>query len=108
MAAAGGDRVKLLLLLLLALADKRPDASKGNETFDEQCASCHAADSMDKKVGPGLKFLYVKGKLDSNGKPVSDATVLEKINAGGKGMPAFKTTLSEDDKANLLAWLKTL
>jgi len=93
---------------LVAQDKEKPDASKGNETFDEQCSSCHYADSLDAKVGPGLKWLYSKGKLDSNGKTVSDATVLEKIDAGGKGMPAFKTTLSEDDKRNLIAYLKTL
>ena len=59
-------------------------------------------------VGPGLKWLYSKGKLDANGKPVTDANVLEMINRGGKQMPAFKSTLTEEDKSNLLAYLKTL
>ncbi|MES1258430.1 MAG: cytochrome c [Acidobacteriota bacterium] len=92
----------------MAAAGNKPDASKGNETFDEQCSSCHYADSIDVKVGPGLKWLYSKGTLDANGKPVTDANVLEKIDSGGKTMPAYKTTLSEDDKKNLLAYLKTL
>ena len=97
-----------LIALAYAAGEQTPDPSKGNETFDEQCSSCHYADSIDDKVGPGLKWLYSKGKLDANGKPVTDANVLEMINRGGKQMPAFKSTLTEEDKSNLLAYLKTL
>ena len=59
-------------------------------------------------MGPGLKLLFAKPKLESNGKPVNDANVLDKIEKGGNGMPAFKDTLSSDDKADLIAYLKTL
>jgi cytochrome c len=95
-------------LAAIAIAQTRPDPSLGNEIFDEQCRSCHYSDSIERKVGPGLKWLYSKDKLDSNGKPVTDASVLEKINNGGKTMPAYKDTLREEDKLNLLAFLKTL
>jgi cytochrome c len=86
---------------------QKGDAAKGKEVFD-QCSVCHNADSTEKKMGPGLKGLYKKAKLDSNGKPVSDATVLAKINEGGNGMPAYKDMLTDEEKANLLAYLKTL
>jgi len=86
---------------------KKGDAAKGKEVFD-QCSVCHNADSADRKMGPGLKGLFKKGKLESNGKPVTDASVIEKINEGGNGMPAYKDMLSDDEKANLLAYLKTL
>jgi cytochrome c len=97
-----------LFAALMASAQSKPDPAQGNEIFDEQCSSCHRADSFEKKVGPGLKFLFSKEKLDSNGKPVNNATVLEKINIGGKGMPAFKDSLREQDKQNLLAYLNTI
>lgn len=83
------------------------DAAKGKEVF-EQCSVCHNADSTERKMGPGLKGLFKKSKLDSNGKPVTDANVLEKINEGGNGMPSYKDMLTADEKANLLAYLKTL
>jgi cytochrome c len=86
---------------------KKGDAAKGKEVFD-QCAVCHNADSDERKMGPGLKGLFKKAKLDSNGKPVNDANVLEKINEGGNGMPPYKDTLNDTDRANLLAYLKTL
>jgi cytochrome c len=97
----------LLLGCVSAQAQKKGDAAKGKEVFD-QCTVCHNSDSTDRKMGPGLKGLFKKGKLDSNGKPANDANVLDKINEGGNGMPGYKDTLSDDEKANLIAYLKTL
>ena len=97
----------LLLGSVSMYGQKKGDAAKGKEVFD-QCSVCHNADSADRKMGPGLKGLFKKAKLDSNGKPPSDATVLEKINEGGNGMPAYKDMLTDEEKANLLAYLKTL
>jgi cytochrome c2 len=88
-------------------AQGKGDAAKGKEVF-EQCSVCHNSDSTERKMGPGLKGLFKKSKLDSNGKPVTDANVLDKINEGGNGMPAYKDMLTADEKANLLAYLKTL
>lgn len=91
-----------------SFAQSKGSAEKGNEVFDEQCGSCHNAYSSDRKAGPGLKFLFAKERLESNGKPVTDVSVREVIEKGGKGMPAFKDTLSDDDKRDLIAYLKTL
>ena len=96
------------LCVALACAESTGSAEKGNELFDEQCSSCHFAGSVDVKVGPGLKLLFAREKLQSNGKTVTDANVLEKIEKGGGRMPAFKDTLSADDKADVIAYLKTL
>ena len=82
------------------------DAAKGKVVF-EQCAVCHNADSEEKKMGPGLKGLYKKDKL-VNGKKPSDATVKDKIDQGGNGMPAYKDMLSDQEKDDLIAYLKTL
>jgi len=84
------------------------DAAKGKDTFDQQCGLCHDAATTDKKMGPGLKGLYKRPKLTTTGKPTNDASVLDKINTGGNGMPPEKDLLSDADKANLLAYLKTL
>jgi cytochrome c len=89
-----------------AAAAKAGDAAKGKDVF-EQCSVCHNADSTDKKIGPGLKGLFKQDKL-VNGKKVTDANVLEVINNGGNGMPAYADMLSAEDKANVLAYLKTL
>jgi cytochrome c2 len=102
----------LLFAGVIALAGsnlyaQKGDAAKGKEVFD-QCSVCHNSDSTDVKIGPGLKGLFKKDKLSTTGKPVTDANVIEKINEGGNGMPAYKDILSDPEKANLIAYLKTL
>ena len=88
------------------LSQEKGDAAKGKTVF-EQCAVCHSADTDEKKMGPGLKGLFKKDKL-ANGKKPSDATVLSKINEGGNGMPPYKDSLSDQEKNDVLAYLKTL
>ena len=93
---------------LLTAQDEKAagDAAKGKETF-EQCGACHNTDTDEKKMGPSLKGLYKKGKL-TNGKKVTDAAVLDVINKGGNGMPPYEELLSAEEKANVLAYVKTL
>jgi cytochrome c2 len=90
----------------LVLSAGKGDAAKGKAVF-EQCAVCHNADSEDKKMGPGLKGLFKKDKM-TNGKKPTDATVRARIDDGGQGMPAYKDMLSDQEKDDLLAYLKTL
>src|SRR5437763_7432441 len=82
------------------------NAEKGKEVF-EQCGVCHNADSEEKKMGPGLKGLFKKDKM-ANGKKPTDATVKARVEEGGGGMPAYKDMLSDQEKEDLLAYLKTL
>lgn len=97
----------LMTLGTVARADEKAgDAAKGKEVF-EQCSVCHNADSDEKKMGPGLKGLYKKDKLTS-GKKVTDENVKAVINNGGNGMPAYADMLSDDEKRDLIAYLKTL
>jgi cytochrome c len=91
---------------IAALAAGKGDAAKGKEVF-EQCAVCHNADSTDKKMGPGLKGLFKRDKL-ANGKKITDATVRDQIEQGGNGMPSYKDMLSDTEKDDLIAYLKTL
>jgi cytochrome c2 len=98
--------VALVIASSAALAQKKGDAVKGKEVF-QQCTPCHNADSTDKKMGPGLKGLFAKDKLN-NGKKVTEENVRAQIDEGGNGMPAYKEMLSEDDKTDLIAYLKTL
>jgi cytochrome c len=102
----------LLLVGAIALAGsnlyaQKGDAAKGKEVFD-QCSVCHNADSTDVKVGPGLKGLFKKDKMSTTGKPVTDANVRMKIEEGGNGMPSYKDVLSDAEKADVIAYLRTL
>ncbi len=83
------------------------DAEKGKAVFEDNCAVCHNADSDEKKMGPGLKGLFKHEKL-KNGKKPTDANVKAIINAGGNGMPAYSDMLSDEERDNVLAYLKTL
>ncbi|MBV9223034.1 MAG: cytochrome c [Acidobacteriaceae bacterium] len=109
LAIAGSVTVGAFMLvgaMNLKAAGKAGDAAKGKETF-EQCAVCHNVDSPEKKMGPSLQGLFKRKTLQS-GKPMTDTNVLNQINAGGNGMPAYQDMLSADEKANLLAYLHTI
>jgi len=96
----------VLAVSSLMAADKAGDAAKGKDVF-EQCSVCHNVDTDEKKIGPSLKGLYKHDKL-KNGKKVSDDTVRAVINAGGGGMPSYADTLSDQEKSDVIAYLKTI
>jgi cytochrome c len=87
-------------------AQKAGDAEKGKEVF-EQCGVCHNADSEEKKMGPGLKGLFKKEKM-TNGKKPTEENIRALVNAGGNGMPAYQDLLTDEERDNLIAYLKTL
>jgi len=95
--------------LLAGAAFGAGDAGKGKETFDQNCSVCHNSDSTDTKIGPGLKGLFKKAEL-ANKKKVTDDSVLDFINKGSseKGMPGFADLMNDAEKADLIAYLKTL
>lgn len=97
-----------LLVTAAGLADNHDsgDAAKGKEAFQQRCMVCHFEDSADKKIGPGLAGIK-DGKLPS-GKDTSPEAVLENLNKGGNGMPAFEQLLSEEEKADIVAYVLTL
>jgi len=97
-----------LALCLPAAAGQKEkgDAEKGKAVF-EQCGVCHNADSEEKKMGPGLKGLFKRAKMN-NGKKPTEENIRAVVDAGGNGMPAYKEMLSDEEKDDLLAYLKTL
>jgi cytochrome c len=94
---------------MAARAADKGDPAKGKEVF-EQCGVCHDPENDKKdeqKMGPGLKGLFKKDKL-TNGKKPTEANVRAKIEEGGNGMPQYKDMLSDQEKDDLVAYLKTL
>ncbi|MEO8096678.1 MAG: cytochrome c [Acidobacteriota bacterium] len=83
------------------------NAAKGKELFESNCSVCHNSDSDERKMGPGLKGVSKHEKL-ANGKAPTDANVIEFLNAGGNGMPGFADLLTGAEKADILAFLKSL
>ena len=82
------------------------DAAKGKDAFQQRCQLCHFEDSADKKIGPGLAGIK-DGQLPS-GKEATGENVLENLNKGGNGMPAFEQMLSEEEKADIVAYVLSL
>ncbi len=89
-----------------AAAQKPANPQKGKEVFD-QCGVCHSATTDEKKVGPSLKGLFKKAKM-TNGQKPTESNVIAIINKGKGTMPAFEDVLTKEEKADLLAYLKTL
>src|SRR3984893_8226061 len=96
----------LLAGLTMAQNHKAGDPAKGKEVFD-QCSVCHNVDNDEKKIGPSLKGLFKHDKL-KNGKKVTDENVKAMINTGGNGMPSYADLLSDQEKSDVIAYLKTL
>ena len=90
----------------LFAGDGDGDAAAGKELFDTKCGICHNVDSKDKKIGPGLQGVK-DGKLPS-GKDTTYANLLENLNKGGGGMPAFEKLITDEEKDNVIAYVKTL
>jgi cytochrome c len=85
---------------------KAGDVAKGQELFEGKCIVCHNPDSNEKKIGPGLKGTK-DGKLPS-GKNATRDVLMEIINAGGGGMPAYKELLTDEEKNDVIAYCLTL
>jgi len=83
------------------------EVASGKQQYSVQCAVCHFANSTAKKIGPGLKSIYSRGKF-AGGEKVDDESMRKWIYNGGKDMPAFKDSLKPNEVRDLLAYLHTL
>jgi mono/diheme cytochrome c family protein len=92
---------------ILACGAPPGDAARGKAVFAQQCAMCHDASGTEKKMGPALKGLPKKDKL-ANGQKATDENIRAQIDNGGGGMPAYKDMLGEQERNDLVAYLKTL
>jgi len=77
-------------------------AARGEIIYYYKCWMCH---NKYTKGAPYLKDLYKQSTLDS-GEPVGDDTVTAQIKNGGPGMPAFHTSLTDADVADVVAYIR--
>ena len=84
-----------------------PPAPSGQALYEQRCAICHYSGSTAKKIGPGLKSLYARGKF-ADGRRVDDAGVTEWIVAGGANMPGYKDSLRPAEIRALVLYVKSL
>jgi mono/diheme cytochrome c family protein len=84
-----------------------PQERAGQQIFVTRCSSCHYANTEKGLNGPGLEGLFRKPYLPS-GMVANDARVSAVIMRGRNMMPALGNTLSDQQLADLLAYLHTL
>lgn len=95
-----------------AMAVPSPDAEsakgsaeRGAAIFRETCIFCHTVNGDRRKLGPSLAVIARDGRLPS-GKNGSPENILRQINKGGGGMPAFADSLSAQEKADVIAYVR--
>jgi mono/diheme cytochrome c family protein len=88
--AAGGD----------APAQTHGDLTR--KLFRQNCAACHG------QQGEGRQLGTLKVPALREGQPVTDtdARLLAQIHDGGKGMPPFKYTLTDEQMQDLLRFVR--
>ncbi len=79
----------------------------GRALFNSQCASCHYADREEYRNGPTLKNILKRDGLPASQRPATVENILIQLKKPFRIMPAFPS-LSEQESADLLAYLKTL
>jgi cytochrome c len=88
-------------------AGESATAARGLIVYKDRCAICHFSESSARKIGPGLKGIYKRGKF-TDGAKVDDAAVENRILNGGKDMPPSKSVVSPGQIRDLIAYLRTL
>lgn len=80
---------------------------RGEEIYYYSCWYCHNQYTVAAGTtpAPAIKDLYKRTTL-ATGKPVNDQTVSEIIRDGSPGMPAYRHSLTDDDLADLVSYLR--
>jgi mono/diheme cytochrome c family protein len=80
----------------------------GRKVYDDYCDRCHEPYSSRGKKGPGLKDVFKRQYFSASGMPANDERATDIIRLGREKMPGFGQVLTQDQVANLLAYLHTL
>jgi cytochrome c len=90
----------------VAAANRRASlVDTGRIVFNQRCEICHFADSSARKIGPGLRGLFVRARL-ADGTKITDSSVADVISEGGKDMPGYHDLLKPGQLQALIAYLK--
>lgn len=85
-----------------------PSLARGREIWIKDCASCHG--DQGRGDGPAVKDLEVKpGDLnDPHSVAHTDGDLFWKITEGRKPMPSFAENYSEEDRWNVINYLRKI
>jgi mono/diheme cytochrome c family protein len=90
---------------ILQAAIPAPDAAAASATFRTKCAMCHGQDGAGSTVGKSMNVPDLRSPVVQK---QTDAQLAQIISDGKSGMPAFKSSLSEDEIHALVAHLRLL
>jgi mono/diheme cytochrome c family protein len=90
--------IAAFLLVLAACADPPPLQASGQEIYQQLCANCHAED-LNGGVGPAIG-------AGSNSAAQDDDFLVLTITRGRGPMPSFEATLSEEQIARVVEYLR--
>jgi mono/diheme cytochrome c family protein len=90
-----------------AASELTPQEQRGRVVYQQYCASCHYANQTGDLHGPSLFAMYRKKYLPS-GAPANDERVTPVILRGHNTMPGYGNDLSDQQLADLIAYLHTL
>lgn len=103
----------LILFGLLSLTACRsapeltPEQQAGKHLYDVRCAHCHEENDLAlKPAPPSLHHIGEQGILP-NGGPATDAAIAHTVIAGKGKMPAFQGRFTDEQMADLIAYLRT-
>ncbi len=82
-------------------------ALEGAEIFSQNCAMCHAVDTTEEGIGPGLKGLFNRDSLPVSGRAVSEEAVRTQVRDPFENMPPFQN-LTDPQIDAIIAYLKTV
>lgn len=94
-------RIRLTALLLSLAASPAAMAADGPALYKEHCAKCHG-DSGHADNWRGYLYFARNFTAPKWQAKVSDDCILEEIDEGPRIMPAFKDTLTADEKQALI------
>jgi len=98
--------VSVLLLLTVSTlrANPGPDKAATAGTFRTKCAMCHGPDGAGSAVGKSMNVPDLRSSVVQN----TDAELAQIISNGKGGMPAFKSSLSDDQMHALVTYVRSL
>jgi len=84
------------------------DVGQGGEVFAAYCSGCYAAESTEYRVGPGLMGLADRELGERGTREDAFEEIVAQVLTPTGTMPAFESVLSDEELADLLAYLDTL
>ncbi|MGA2897789.1 MAG: cytochrome c [Acidobacteriaceae bacterium] len=89
------------------LAELNAQQTRGYDVYQAHCAQCHNDRTNDPLNGQSLRGIFKKQYLAS-GAPANDDRVMDAVLYGRAMMPALGSSMTPQEREDLMAYLHTL